>query len=132
MSVSLEARVPFLDHNLIEKSFKIPFKYKYRNGKTKWILRKILSKYIPINLIEKPKRGFGIPIEYWLKNNLKDWAEYLINEDRLNKEGLFKTKKIRLMWNDFLLGKNKCHYQLWNILMFQAWLDKWNVEGLLD
>ena len=132
MSVSLEARVPFLDHNLIENSFKIPFKYKYRNGQTKWILRKILSKYIPINLIEKPKKGFGIPLEYWLKNYLKDWAEYLISEDRLNKEGLFKTNKIRSMWDDFLIGKNKCHHQLWNILMFQAWLDKWNVEGLLD
>ena len=132
MSVSLEARVPFLDHNLIENSFKIPFKYKYRNGQNKWILKKILSKYIPSNLIQKPKKGFGIPIEYWLKNNLIDWAENLINEDRLNKEGLFNTNKIRLMWNDFLLGKNKSHHQLWNILMFQAWLDKWNVEGLLE
>ncbi len=132
MSVGLEARVPFLDHKIVENSFRIPFKYKYRNGETKWILKKILNKYIPSDLIEKPKKGFGIPIEYWLKNNLKDWAEHLINEDRLNKEGIFKTNKIRSMWDDFILGKSKCHHQLWNILMFQAWLDKWNVEGLLE
>ena len=126
MASSLEARVPFLDHELIEYSWKIPHSLKYRNGKGKWILRQILNNYVPKNLTERPKMGFGIPLGTWLRGPLRDWAENLLNEKRLMQEGYFNPKLIRDKWQEHLSNKHNWQYDLWNVLMFQAWIDSNN------
>jgi asparagine synthase (glutamine-hydrolysing) len=123
MASSLEARVPFLDHKVIEYAWKIPHTLKFRNGKGKWILRQILNKHVPKNLTERPKMGFGIPIGTWLRGPLRDWAENLLNEKRLLQEGYLNPKLIRYKWNEHLSNKNNWQYDLWNVLMFQAWID---------
>ena len=126
MASSVETRVPFLDHRIIEYSWKIPHSLKFRNGKSKWILRKILKNYVPENLTDRPKKGFGIPLNDWLKGPLKDWAENLLDEKKLLYEGFFNSKIIRQRWEDYLSNKNKSLYDLWNVLMFQAWRDQNN------
>jgi asparagine synthase (glutamine-hydrolysing) len=123
MASSLETRIPFLDHKLIEYVWKIPHSLKYRNGKGKWILRQILNKYVPKNLTERPKMGFAVPIDTWLRGPLRDWAENLLNEKRLSVEGYFNPKLIRDKWTEHLSGKRNWQYHLWDVLMFQAWID---------
>ena len=124
MASSLETRVPFLDHNLIEYVWKIPQSFKLRNNQGKWILKQILNKYVPKNLTERPKMGFGVPIDTWLREPLRDWAENLLNEKKLTREGFFNSKQIRHKWAEHLSGKKNWHSDLWNILMFQAWQDE--------
>lgn len=123
MSSSLETRVPFLDHKLIEYVWKIPQQLKFKNNEGKWILKQILNKYVPKNLTNRPKMGFGIPLGAWLSGPLKDWAENLLDEKRLLQEGYFNPKLIRNKWREHLTNKNNWEYDLWNVLMFQAWLD---------
>jgi asparagine synthase (glutamine-hydrolysing) len=123
MASSLETRVPFLDHKLIEYVWKIPHSLKFRNGQGKWILKQILNQYVPKNLTERPKMGFGIPIDTWLRGPLRDWAENLLNEKRLTQEGYFNPKLIRNKWAEHLSEKRNWQYHLWDILMFQAWID---------
>ena len=124
MASSLETRVPFLDHKLIENVWRIPQSLKLRNGSGKWILKKILNKYVPNELTERPKMGFGIPIESWLRGPLKDWVENLLDEKRLEEEGFFNPKLIREIWTEHLYGKVNSHNLLWDVLMFQAWKEK--------
>jgi len=123
MSNSLETRIPFLDHKLVEFSLKIPIEYKISDGKTKYILRKILSDFIPEKYFERPKMGFGIPIKDWLRGSLKDWTSSQLNEDRLNFEGYFDTQEVIKKWNEHLSGKRNWHHQLWDIIIFQSWLE---------
>ncbi len=123
MSSSLETRVPFLDHKLIEYSWQIPHSLKFRNRQGKWILRKILNKYVPKNYFDRPKMGFGVPIDNWLRGPLRDWAENLLNEKRLKQEGYFSEKIIRDKWIEHQSGKKNWQYQLWDVLMFQSWLE---------
>ena len=123
MASSLETRTPFLDHKLIENIWKIPHSLKLRNGQGKWILRQILNKYVPKNLTERPKMGFGIPLDAWLRGPLRDWAEDLLNEKRLQKEGYYNSRLIRDKWEEHLSGKKNWQHQLWNVLMFQSWID---------
>lgn len=126
MASSIEARVPFIDHRIIEYSWRIPYSLKFRNGKTKWILRKILKNYVPEELTERPKMGFGIPLNDWLRGPLREWAENLLNEKKLLDEGYFNPKIIRKKWDDYISNKNKSLYDLWNVLMFQSWRDNNN------
>lgn len=121
MSTSLELRAPFLDHNLVKYVWQLPFDFKYREGQTKWILRQILYKHVPKELIERPKQGFGIPLNDWLRGPLKEWAEELLSTHYLEEQNIFNVQEVRTMWSQHLLGTRQYGARLWSILMFQAW-----------
>jgi asparagine synthase (glutamine-hydrolysing) len=123
MGVSLETRVPFLDHRVVEFAWRIPLSMKIRNGQGKWILRQLLYRYVPRELIERPKSGFAVPIDSWLRGPLRVWAEALLDEGRLKDEGFFNPAPIVDKWREHLSGKRNWQYHLWNILMFQSWLE---------
>ena len=126
MGVSLETRIPFLDHRVAELVWRMPLHMKIRDGKGKWALRQILNKYVPSDLTERPKSGFGVPIGQWLRGPLLDWAENLINEERLQSEGYLNSTLIRETWQQHLSNQYHWPQELWSVLMFQAWLDQGN------
>jgi len=123
MCNSLETRVPFLDPGVMELAWSLPISMKVRDGKTKWILRQVLYKYVPKELIERPKMGFGIPVNEWIRGPLRQWAEGLLDESRMKREGFFDTQFIRLRWKEHLSGTRNWQTLLWAVLMFQAWLE---------
>ncbi|AGE25019.1 asparagine synthase (glutamine-hydrolyzing) [Pseudomonas poae] len=122
MAASIEGRVPLLDHRIVELAWRMPLDLKIRNGQGKWLLREVLYRHVPKELIERPKQGFGIPLDSWLRGPLRDWAEELLSEDRLRSEGYFHAEPIRHKWAEHLSGKKNWQHHLWDILMFQAWL----------
>lgn len=126
MAVSLESRAPFLDHRVVEFSWGLPMPQKIRAGRGKWILRRILSRYVPEQLFERPKTGFGVPIDAWLRSPLKKWAEDLLNPVELNRYGLLRSAAIQNKWQEHLSGKRNWQHHLWSVLMFQAWLRRYH------
>lgn len=124
MSVSLETRVPFLDHRVVELSSQIPLNMKIRNNKGKWIIRELLYKYVPKQLIDRPKTGFGIPIGDWIRGPLKGWAEDLLTPEKIISQGYFQSEPIQKMWKEHLSGEYDWTPRLWGILMFQSWLEE--------
>ncbi|MDH3580655.1 MAG: asparagine synthase C-terminal domain-containing protein, partial [Hyphomicrobiales bacterium] len=123
MAASLETRAPLLDARVVEFASRLPFEMKISGGKGKRLLRQVLYRYVPPSMIERPKQGFGIPLDDWLRGSLRDWAEDLLSEERLRSEGFFQSQPIRSAWQSHLKGERQFGYRLWSVLMFQTWLE---------
>jgi asparagine synthase (glutamine-hydrolysing) len=126
MGVSLEVRAPLLDYRMIEFAWRIPMRLKVKNDGGKWLLRQFLNKHVPQQITNRTKMGFDVPIANWLRDELRDWAENLLDETRLNNEGFLNVKYVREHWQQHLSGKRNRQHSLWAVLMFQSWLNRWN------
>ena len=122
MGVGLETRAPFLDHRVAELAWRLPLRFKIRGGQGKWVLRRVLDRHVPRELIERPKMGFGMPVGAWIRGPLRDWAESLLNEQTLRSGGYLDPAPIGQKWREHLAGTRAWHNELWPVLMFQAWL----------
>ena len=125
MANSLEIRVPLLDHRVVEYTSKLPDSLKYRNGSSKYLLKKLLARYVPTGLFERPKMGFGVPIDRWFRGELKDLLLDYLSSERLRKEGLFDHTLIERKINEHLSGHANHQYRLWSLLMWEMWRERW-------
>jgi asparagine synthase (glutamine-hydrolysing) len=125
MAVGLEGRVPLLDHRVVAYSWSLPMGFKVRSGQGKWLLRRVLDRYVPKVLIDRPKMGFGVPIDAWLRGPLRDWAETLLAPPRLKSVGLVRSAPVRQAWQEHLVGTRNWQCPLWTVLMLQAWHARW-------
>jgi asparagine synthase (glutamine-hydrolysing) len=125
MSVALETRVPFLDRDVVEFAARIPPGMKVRDGRGKWLVRQVLYQHVPQNLVDRPKTGFGIPIDDWLRGPLKSWASDLLSPARLRAQDLFNASRVAARMAEHMSGRHNHGYWLWNVLMAQAWHDEW-------
>ena len=123
MGVGLEARAPFLDHRVVELAWRLPVHQRIRGGEGKWVLRRILERHLPRALFDRPKQGFGIPIDAWLRGPLRGWAEALLDPERLRREGYLRPEPIQAALQEHMAGTRNRQYQLWAALMFQSWLE---------
>ena len=126
MSTSLETRVPFLDHRIIEFAMNLEIGQKIKNGTGKWLLREVLFRYVPKNLIERPKKGFGIPLDQWLRGPLKDWVYETLSESNLKKHGLLNIQEINRKVEEHMSRKYNWQYLIWDVLMFQSWFNEYH------
>jgi asparagine synthase (glutamine-hydrolysing) len=124
MGVSLETRVPLLDHRVVEFAWRVPDEFKVRGGRGKHLLREVLARYVPRELFDRPKMGFGVPIDQWLRGPLREWAEHLLDPAVLRRQDYFAVEPVRKAWSDHLDGTRSNQYPLWVVLMFQAWLER--------
>jgi asparagine synthase (glutamine-hydrolysing) len=122
MGVSLESRVPLLDHRVVELAWRLPLEHKVRNGETKWLLRQLARKHLPSQLLDRPKKGFGVPVDAWVRTSLREWAEGLLDDRTLRHDGFLDGERVRAIWNDHVGGAPRLGLVTWRILMFQAWL----------
>jgi len=125
MAVSLEAREPLTDHHLVELALRIPARFKFANGRNKVILRDLLDRHVPRELVERPKMGFSVPIDHWLRGDLREWGEHLLDERRLEGEGLLDAHAVRALWDQHQSGDSQRQLEIWNCLMLQTWLARW-------
>jgi asparagine synthase (glutamine-hydrolysing) len=124
MGVGLETRIPFLDHRVAELAWRLPLEMKIKNGEGKWPVRQVLYKYVPRELIERPKAGFAVPVGQWIRGPLREWASDLLDEKRIQREGYFNPELVKELWEQHLSGSYDWTSRLWAILMFQAWLNE--------
>jgi asparagine synthase (glutamine-hydrolysing) len=129
MAVGLEARVPLLDHRVVEFALRLPDALKRRDGRGKYLLRQVLYRHVPPNLVDRPKTGFAIPIGAWLRGPLRDWAEELLDPRQLRADGLLDAATVRAAWAEHLSGSRNLQYQLWGVLMFQGWRQRWRLTA---
>ncbi|MDO8773738.1 MAG: asparagine synthase (glutamine-hydrolyzing) [Burkholderiaceae bacterium] len=129
MSASLESRAPLLDHRVVELAFALPERMLVRDGQGKWILRRVLDRYVPRELIERPKAGFAVPLAQWLRGPLRDWAQHLLDPSRLKAMGQLDADKITQLWQQHQSGTFDRSYYLWNVIAFQAWLENTQLHG---
>ena len=125
MAVGLETRAPFLHHRVVELAWRLPMALRIRDGCGKWVLRRMLENHVPRALFDRPKTGFQIPVGHWLRGPLREWGEHLLDERRLSREGYLNARTVRAKWAEHISGKRNWQSQLWIVLMFQAWLDRW-------
>jgi asparagine synthase (glutamine-hydrolysing) len=125
MAVGLEGRVPLLDHRVVAYAWSLPLRFKLRGGNSKWLLRRVLDRYVPRPLVDRPKMGFGVPIDAWLRGPLREWAETLLSPARLAADGFVRAEPVRRAWREHLEGTRNWQYPLWTVLMLQAWRDRW-------
>ncbi len=125
MAASLEARAPLIDHRLVEFAWSLPASMKLRDGQSKWILRQVLKRYVPERLTDRPKSGFDPPLGEWLRGSLRDWAESLLAPERLTREGFIDPRPVQRCWREHISGGRNWRHELWGVLSFQAWLERW-------